>query len=87
VSGTVKFSDTAEAFGWLGTGQLIGVAGGTAVAGFCIDLYGSQAALLVAGLLALAGTIAAAIGHYWLPDQRGGDANPMADTEPVRVIG
>jgi MFS family permease len=87
VSGTVKFSDTAEAFGWLGTGQLIGVAGGTALAGFCIDLYGSQAALLVAGLLALAGTIAAAIGHYWLPDQRGGDANPMADTEPVRVIG
>ena len=30
VSATVKFSDTAEAYGWVGTGQLIGAALGSA---------------------------------------------------------
>jgi MFS family permease len=87
VSGSVKFSDTAEAFAWLGTGQLIGVAGGSALAGFCIDLYGSQAALLAAGLLAVATTVAAVIGHTWLPDLRDVGSNPIPDTEPVRVVG
>ena len=33
VSATVKFSDTAEAYGWVGTGQLIGAALGSAVGG------------------------------------------------------
>ena len=37
VSASVKFSDTAEAYGWVGTGQLIGAALGSAVAGFLID--------------------------------------------------
>jgi len=87
VSGSVKFSDTAEAFAWLGTGQLIGVAGGSALAGICIDLYGSQAALLAAGLLAVATTVAAVIGHTWLPDLRDVGSNPIPDTEPVRVVG
>ncbi|HQI66187.1 MAG TPA: MFS transporter, partial [Rhodoglobus sp.] len=32
VSASVKFSDTAEAYGWVGTGQLIGAAIGSAVA-------------------------------------------------------
>ena len=33
VSASVKFSDTAEAYGWVGTGQLIGAALGSAAAG------------------------------------------------------
>jgi MFS family permease len=37
VSSSVRFSDTAEAYGWVGTGQLIGAAAGSAVAGFLID--------------------------------------------------
>ena len=37
VSASVKFSDTAEAYGWVGTGQLIGAALGSALAGFLID--------------------------------------------------
>ena len=39
VSASVKFSDTAEAYGWVGTGQLIGAALGSALAGFLIDGY------------------------------------------------
>ena len=42
VSSSVKFSDTAEAYGWVGTGQLIGAALGSALAGFFIDGYGAQ---------------------------------------------
>ena len=30
-SASVKFSETAEAYGWIGTGQLIGAAAGSAV--------------------------------------------------------
>ena len=86
ISGSVKFSDTAEAFAWLGTGQLIGVAGGSAAAGICIDAFGSASALLVAGCLALLGTIAAFIGRRWLPDLRGTSGAPIPDTEPVATI-
>ena len=35
-SASVKFSETAEAYGWIGTGQLIGAALGSAIAGFLI---------------------------------------------------
>ena len=37
VSASVKFSDTAEAYGWVGTGQLVGAALGSAAAGFLIE--------------------------------------------------
>ena len=86
VSGTVKFSDTAEAFGWMGTGQLIGVAGGSALAGIAIDNFGSAAALLIAGVFAIAGTVAAYIGARWMPDLRNGDVGPIADTDAVEVV-
>jgi hypothetical protein len=33
VSSSVKFSDTAEAYGWMGSGQLIGAAAGSALPG------------------------------------------------------
>ncbi|MFC7764876.1 MFS transporter [Leucobacter soli] len=39
---TVKFSETAEAFGWIGTGQLVGVATGSAIAGIAIDASGAE---------------------------------------------
>ena len=44
VSASVKFSDTAEAYGWVGTGQLIGAALGSAIAGFLIDEFGPEGA-------------------------------------------
>ena len=83
VSASVKFSDTAEAYGWVGTGQLIGAALGSAVAGFLIDGVGPQGAFWAATGLALLGTIAAVVGRPWHPDLRDRDASPIPDTEPV----
>jgi MFS family permease len=85
VSASVKFSDTAEAYGWVGTGQLIGAAIGSAVAGFVIDNYGPVAAILVAAGFAALGFLIAALGRRWHPDLRGRDASPIPDTEPVSV--
>ena len=51
VSASVKFSDTAEAYGWVGTGQLIGAALGSALAGFLIDGFGAQGAFWAATVL------------------------------------
>lgn len=82
-SATVKFSDTAEAYGWIGTGQLIGSAVGSAIAGFLIDGSGARGAFWVAIAMAGVGTLVAVIGRRWAPDLRGRDASPIPDTEPV----
>ncbi|WP_139417810.1 MFS transporter [Agromyces laixinhei] len=83
VSASVKFSDTAEAYGWVGTGQLIGAALGSALAGFLIDSSGPQGAFWAATALAFLGLIVPVIGRRWHPDLRGRDASPIPDTEPV----
>ncbi|HEY6800683.1 MAG TPA: MFS transporter [Agromyces sp.] len=83
VSASVKFSDTAEAYGWVGTGQLIGAALGSALAGFLIDGYGPQGAFWVATGLAFLGFLVPALGRRWHPDLRGRDVSPIPDTEPV----
>jgi MFS family permease len=83
VSASVKFSDTAEAYGWVGTGQLIGAALGSALAGFLIDGYGAQGAFWAATALALLGFVVPALGRRWHPDLRDRDASPIPDTEPV----
>jgi MFS family permease len=85
VASSVKFSDTAEAYGWVGTGQLIGAAIGSATAGFMIDGHGAVGAFWVAGVFALVGFLVPLIGHRWHPDLRGRDASPIPDTEPVPV--
>jgi MFS family permease len=85
VSASVKFSDTAEAYGWVGTGQLIGAALGSALAGFLIDANGPIGAFWAASAFALVGFVVAALAHRWHPDLRGRDASPIPDTEPVRV--
>ncbi len=87
VSATVKFSETAEAYGWVGTGQLIGAAVGSAVAGFLIDGIGPGGAFYVATAFAVVAAGAAAIGSKWSPDLRGRDASPIPDTEPVPIQG
>lgn len=83
VSASVKFSDTAEAYGWVGTGQLIGAALGSALAGFLIDGYGAQGAFWAATALAFVGVLVPAFGRRWHPDLRGRDASPIPDTAPV----
>ena len=86
VSASVKFSDTAEAYGWVGTGQLIGAALGSAIAGFMIDHYGPASAIVVASGFATLGTLIAALGRRWHPDLRGRDGGPIPDTEPIQVL-
>ncbi len=85
VSASVKFSDTAEAYGWVGTGQLIGAALGSALAGFIIDGSGPVGAFWVAGAFALVGFVVPALAVRVHPDLRGRDASPIPDTEPVPV--
>ena len=85
VSSSVKFSDTAEAYGWVGTGQLIGAALGSAAAGFLIDANGAIGAFWVATSLAAVGFLVPTVLRRWHPDLRGKDASPIADTEPVAV--
>ncbi|WP_417562379.1 MFS transporter [Microbacterium sp.] len=83
---SVKFSDTAEAFGWVGTGQLIGAAAGSAVAGFLIDASGPTGAYWTAAVFAVVGLIVSVVSVRGFPDLRFRDAAPMPDTEPVRTI-
>ena len=84
-SATVRFSDTAEAYGWIGTGQLIGAALGSAFAGVLIDSSGAIGAYWVAGSFALLGALLAAVSVRWIPDLRGREAGPIPDTEPVAI--
>ncbi|GAB2704323.1 MFS family permease [Microbacterium marinum] len=85
-SASVKFSETAEAYGWMGTGQLIGAAAGSAVAGFLIDGVGPTGAFWAAAGFAMLGTLVAIVFVRGFPDLRGRDASPIPDTEPVPVI-
>jgi MFS family permease len=85
VASSVRFSETAEAYGWVGTGQLIGAAAGSAVAGFFIDSHGPIGGFFVAAALAALGAIVALAFHRWHPDLRGRDSSPIPDTEPVQV--
>ncbi len=84
VSGTVKFSETAEAYGWVGTGQLIGAAAGSAVAGFLIDGHGATGGFWVAAAFALLGFVIPTVLHRWHPDLRG-RASSVPDTAPVPI--
>lgn len=85
VSSTVKFSETAEAYGWVGTGQLVGAALGSAVAGIAIDATGPSGGVIASAVLLVATTATAVASVRWIPDLRGKDASPIPDTEPVRL--
>jgi MFS family permease len=85
-SASVKFSDTAEAFGWVGTGQLIGAAAGSAIAGFLIDDIGPTGAYVAATAFAAGGLLVAIAFVRGFPDLRTRDASPIPDTEPVPTI-
>jgi len=86
VSASVKFSDTAEAYGWMGSGQLIGAALGSAIAGFAIDGWGSVGGFIAASAFALVGLVVATLFRSAHPDLRGRDAAPIPDTEPVGTL-
>ncbi len=85
VSASVKFSDTAEAYGWVGTGQLIGAALGSAAAGFLIDSSGAIGGFWAAAIFALVGFIVPVLAVRYHPDLRGRDASPLPDTEAIPI--
>lgn len=85
VSASVRFSETAEAYGWLNTGQLGGAAAGSAIAGVAVDLAGSTGGIAVAVGLIVATVVASAICVRWIPDLRERGANPIPDTEPIPI--
>jgi MFS family permease len=81
VSSSVKFGDTAEAYGWVGTGQLIGAALGSAAAGFLIDANGPIGAFWAAAGFALAGFLFPTAFRRWHPDLRGREEGVLAEGE------
>jgi MFS family permease len=85
VSSTVKFSDTAEAYGWVGTGQLIGAAMGSAVAGFLIDAHGAVGGFVAAAAVAFVGFLVPVFLRSWHPDLRGRELTSLPDTEPIPI--
>ena len=85
VSATVKFSDTAEAYGWVGTGQLIGAALGSAAAGFLIDANGAIGGFLAAASLAFVGFLVPLLLRSWHPDLRGRELTSLPDTAPIPI--
>ena len=70
VSATISFSETPEAFGWIGTGQLIGAAFGSAVAGLAIDTFGSRAGIPTSVVFLLITMGIALFTVRWMPDLR-----------------
>ena len=85
VSATVKFSETAEAFGWVGTGQLVGVALGSAAAGVAIDALGASGAIWVSTAFLVLTAVCVAISMPWIPDLKGKPISPPPDTEPITL--
>jgi MFS family permease len=85
-SASVKFSETAEAYGWVGTGQLIGAAAGSATAGFLIDGIGATGAYVAAAAFAAVGLLVAVVFVRGFPDLRHRDASPIPDTEPISTL-
>lgn len=86
VSSSVKFSDTAEAYGWVGTGQLIGAAGGAALAGFAIEAVGPQGAFWVGGVFIGLALLASALFASRLPDFRERHPVPKDDTGATTAV-
>lgn len=83
VSSSVRFSDTAEAYGWTNTGQLVGVALGAALAGQAIDALGPAAAFATSAALAVAAGLVAAAGIPVTPDLQRRGAGPIPETAPI----
>ncbi|MBO1769473.1 MFS transporter [Agrococcus sp. TF02-05] len=84
VAGTVKFADTPEAYAWIGTGQLLGAALGSAIAGVAIDANGGVGGVWVAVVMVAIAAAIAAIFRRHQPDLRQGIGEPP-DTAPVEL--
>jgi MFS family permease len=79
---TVKLSDSAEAYGWVGTGQLMGYSAGAALAGIAIDTVSPTASLFIAIVFGLGATLVAVMSIGITPDL----GKPPADTQSLPII-
>ncbi|WP_145952928.1 MFS transporter [Tessaracoccus aquimaris] len=70
IARAVDFSDTAEAFGWIGTGQLLGTSIGSALAGIAIDARGGHGGILVSVTICALAVIVSAVFRKAQPDMR-----------------
>lgn len=61
IASSVSFADTAEAYGWLTTGQLMGAALGSAAAGLAIDALGGRGGMIVSLTLGAVAVVASAL--------------------------
>lgn len=85
ISGTVKFSETVEAFGWSNTGQLVGAAIGSALAGIIIDHNGPHSAFLLALMLLLLAIVGTLLGSRFIPHLRGSGIVPLPETGTISI--
>jgi MFS family permease len=67
IGASVKTADAPEAYGWVGSGQMIGYAGSAAIAGLAIDLIAPEAALLVAVVMGGGAVIVALLSAKFTP--------------------
>ena len=67
IGASVKTEDAPEAYGWVGTGQMIGYAGSAALAGLAIDLIAPEAALLIAVVMGGGAAIVALFSAKFTP--------------------
>jgi MFS family permease len=79
---TVKTSDAPEAYGWTGTGQLMGYSAGAALAGIAIEVVAPTASLLIAVVFGLGATLVAAMSVGITPAL----GKQPTDTQSIQVI-
>jgi MFS family permease len=79
---TVKTSDAPEAYGWAGTGQLMGYSAGAALAGIAIDVVSPTASLLIAIVFGLGATLVAMMSLSITPDL----GKHHTDTQSLPII-
>ena len=72
IAATVKFADTPEAYAWIGTGQLLGAAVGSAVAGVFIDAIGGVGGVWVGAVMVAIAAAVAIVFRRHQPDLRHG---------------
>ncbi len=82
VATSLKMSDTAEAYGWIATGQLMGFAAGAALAGIAIETVSPESALLIAAVFGVA-TLLVALMTVRITPALG---KTMTDTNSIPVI-
>lgn len=82
VATSLKMSDTAEAYGWIATGQLMGFAAGAALAGIAIETVSPESALLIAAVFGVATLLVALMTVKITPDL----GKTMTDTSSITIV-